>query len=66
MRKNETGLSMNPRKTSNTEHRTPNAQCAEQFDVRRWMFDVGCSMLDVRCWMSVRVYGKRELGKGGR
>src|SRR5437667_4759301 len=20
-------------------------------DVRRWMFDVGCSMLDVRCWM---------------
>src|SRR5438552_18250294 len=20
-------------------------------DVRCWMFDVGCSMLDVRCWM---------------
>src|SRR5205823_7769524 len=30
------------RPTSNTEHRSERG-CALPFDVRRWMFDVGCS-----------------------
>src|SRR3989442_9950266 len=33
---------LNRGKTSNVQHRTPNAEVLP-FDVRRWMFDVGCS-----------------------
>jgi len=39
---------LNRGKTSNVQHRTPNAEVSE--DSRRHsMFGVGCSMLDVRC-----------------
>jgi hypothetical protein len=51
-------LLMNPRKTSNAEHRTLNVQCAEQFDVRR-------SMLDVRCFCQSGVQGRKARKKFG-
>src|SRR5436309_15141061 len=38
-----------PGATSNTERRNEQG-FALPFDVRRWMFGVGCSMLDVRCF----------------
>src|SRR5205814_2269640 len=41
-----------PKNLGNIEHPTSNTQhpMSARTEIR-WMFDVGCSMLDVRCWM---------------
>src|SRR2546430_12187286 len=49
---------LNRGKTSNIQHRTPNAEVSEDSRCHS-MFGVGCSMLDVRCFPRFRGLNSR-------